>query len=74
MSLTNHLLTNLPPFLNKIKKIRDTFVPSANENDVHPPSDAPKITVFTQLSEDVVNKIIACKILGQHFSLRNVVT
>ena len=30
-------------FLNKIKTIRDTFVPSGTENDVHPPSYPPKL-------------------------------
>ena len=45
-------------FSNKIKKIRDTFIPSGTENEVHPPSDPPKITVFTQVSEDAVGKII----------------
>ena len=33
------------------------FVPSGTENDVHPPFDPPKITVFTQVPEDV-DKII----------------
>ena len=44
-------------FLNKIKTIRDTFVPPGTENDVHPPSDSLKITAFTQVSEDTVDKI-----------------
>ena len=43
---------------NKIKKISDTFSPSGIEYEVHPPSDPPKITVFTQVSEDNVGKII----------------
>ena len=43
---------------DKIGKIRYTFVPSGTENDVHPPSDPPEITAFTQVSEDVVDKII----------------
>ena len=45
-------------FLNKIKAIRETFVPSGTENDVHPPSDPPKVTAVTQVSEDTVDKII----------------
>ena len=45
-------------FPNKIKKIRDTFTPSGTENDVNPPSDPPKITVFRQVSEEAVDKII----------------
>ena len=45
-------------FLNKIKTIRDTFVPSGTENDVNPPSDPQKIAAFTQVSEDTVDKII----------------
>ena len=76
MSLTSHWLTSLPKFFNKIKKIKNIFVPSGTENDVHPPSDPPEIT---QVSKDAVDKIIrnsqtpACWILGQHFSSRNVV-
>ena len=58
-SLKSHWLTSLPPFFsNKIKKIRDTFAPSGTENEVHPPSDTPKITVFRQVSEGAVDKII----------------
>ena len=45
-------------FSNKIKKIRDNFAPSATEYDVHPPSDPPKIAVFRQVSEEVVDKIM----------------
>ena len=45
-------------FTNKIKKIRDTFAPSGTEYEVHPPSDPPKITVFRNVSEDEVGKII----------------
>ena len=45
-------------FLNKIKKIRDTFIPSGTKNEVHPPSNPPKITVFSQVSEDGIGKII----------------
>ena len=43
-------------FSYKIKKIRDTFADT--ENGVHPPSDPPKISVFRQVSEDDVHKII----------------
>ena len=45
-------------FHNKIKTIRDTFIPSGIEMDVHPSSDPPKITTFTQVNQDTVNKII----------------
>ena len=45
-------------FSNKIKKISDTSIPSGTENKVHPPSDPPKITVFSQVTEDAVGKII----------------
>ena len=45
-------------FSNKINKIRDTFAPSGTENEVHPPSDPPKITIFRQVSEDAVDKMI----------------
>ena len=45
-------------FLNKIKTIRDTFVHSGTENDVYHRSDPPKITAFTQVAEDAVDKII----------------
>ena len=43
--------------LYKIKTVRDTCVPFCTENYVHPPSDPPKITAFTQASEDTVDKI-----------------
>ena len=45
-------------FSNKIQKMRDTFTPSGTENEVHPPSHPPKITVFRQVSEDAVGNII----------------
>ena len=45
-------------FSNKIKKIRDTFASSGTVNEVHPPSDPPKITAFSQVSEEDVDKII----------------
>ena len=45
-------------FSNKIRKIRDNFAPSGTEYDIHPSSDPPKITVFRQLSEEAVDKII----------------
>ena len=45
-------------FHNKIKTIRDTFIPSGSEKDVHPSSDPPKLTAFTVVSQDTVNKII----------------
>ena len=45
-------------FHNKIKTIRDTFIPSSIEKDVHPSSDPPKITTFTEVPQDTVDKII----------------
>ena len=33
-------------FFNKIKNIRDNFGSIGTENDIHPPSDPPKINVF----------------------------
>ena len=45
-------------FLNKILISTDIFVPSGTENNAHPPTDPPKITAFTQVSEDAVEKII----------------
>ena len=43
-------------FSNKIKNIRDNFTPSSTEDNVHPPSDPPKIT--GQVSEETFDKII----------------
>ena len=45
-------------FSNKIKKIRDNFASIGPDNDIHPPSDPPKINVFRQVSEEAVDKII----------------
>ena len=45
-------------FHNKIKTIRDTFIPSGTEKDVRPSSDPPKITAFTEFLQDTVDKII----------------
>ena len=45
-------------FSNKIKKIRDNFAPSSTAYNVHPPLHPPKITVFRQVSEETVDKII----------------
>ena len=44
-------------FHNRIKTIRDTFTPSGTEN-VRPSSDLPKITAFTEVPQDTVDKII----------------
>ena len=58
MSLTNHWRTSLPPFFqSKLRKLK-YFCSLGTENDVYPPSDNPKITAFTQVSEDAVDKII----------------
>ena len=45
-------------FHNNIKTVRDTFNPSGTEKDVHPSSNPLKITAFTEVSQDTVNKII----------------
>ena len=45
-------------FSNKIKNIRDNFGSIGTENDIHPPSDPPKINVFRQVSEEAFDKII----------------
>ena len=45
-------------FHNKIKTIRDTFIPSGTEKDVRPSSDPRKITAFTEVPQDTVDKII----------------
>ena len=45
-------------FSNKIKIFRDNFASFGTENDIHPPSDPPKINVFRQVSEEAVDKII----------------
>ena len=51
-SLADHFTS----FLNKIKKIRNTFPPSGTGKEIHPPSDPPKITVFRQVSEMLLIK------------------
>ena len=55
MSLTRHWLTF---FHNKIKTIRDTFIPSHTEKDVHLSSEPLKIAAFTEVPQDTVDKII----------------
>ena len=45
-------------FHNKIKTIRKTVIPSGTEKDVCPYSDPPKITAFTEVPQDTVDKII----------------
>ena len=68
-------------FHNKIKTIRDTFIPSGNKKDVHPSSDPPKIIAFIEVPQDTVDKIIrnsptkSCLwIHGQYSSSKSVVT
>ena len=46
-------------FSNKILKIREKFSSSESYNTVHPPSDPPKLTVFTQVTQDEIGKIIS---------------
>ena len=45
-------------FSNKIMKIRENFSSSESCNMVHPPCDPPKLTVFTQVTQDEI-KIIS---------------
>ena len=46
-------------FSNKIIKIRESFSSSESCNIVHPPCDPPKLTVYTQLTQDEIGKIIS---------------
>ena len=46
-------------FSNKIMKIRESFSSSESCNMVHSPFDPPKLTVFTQVTQDEINKIIS---------------
>ena len=46
-------------FSNKIMKIRESFSSSESSNTVHPPFDPPKLTVFTQVTQDEIAKIIS---------------
>ena len=46
-------------FQIKIMKIRESFSSSESCNMVHPPFDPPKLTVFTQATQDEIGKIIS---------------
>ena len=46
-------------FSNKIMKIRETFSSSESCNMVYPPFDPPKLTDFTQVTQDEIRKIIS---------------
>ena len=46
-------------FSNKIMKIRESFSSSESCNMVHPAFDPPKSTVFTQVTQDEIGKIIS---------------
>ena len=46
-------------FSNKIMKMHESFSSSESCNTVHPPSDPPKLTVFTQVTQDEIQKIIS---------------
>ena len=46
-------------FSNKIMKIRESFSSSESCDMVHPPFDPPKLTVFTQVTQDEIGKIIS---------------
>ena len=46
-------------FSSKIMKIRESFSSSESCNMVHPPFDPPKLTVFTQVTQDEIGKIIS---------------
>ena len=54
-SLADHFATF---FSNKIMKICESFSSSESCNTVHPPFDPPK-TVFTQVTQDAIRKIIS---------------
>ena len=55
-SLADHFATF---FSNKIMKIRESFTSSESCSMVHPPFDPPKLTVFTQVTQDEIGKIIS---------------
>ena len=55
-SLTDHFATL---FSNKIMKICESFSSSESCNMVHHPFHAPKLTVFTQVTQDEIAKIIS---------------
>ena len=73
-SLADHFATF---FSNKIIKIHESFFSSESCNMVHPPFDPPKLTVFTQVTQDEIGKIIsksptnACWTHCPHSILRN---
>ena len=46
-------------FSNKIMKIHESFFSSESCNMVHPPFEPPKLTVFTQVSQDEIGQIIS---------------
>ena len=46
-------------FSNKIVKICESFSSSESCNTVHPPFDPPKLTVFTKVTQDEIEKIIS---------------
>ena len=46
-------------FSNKIMKICESFSSSESCNVVHPPCDPPKLTVYTQDTQDEIGKIIS---------------
>ena len=54
-SLADHFATF---FSNKIMKIRESFSSSESCDMVHPPFDPPKLTVFTQVTQNEIGKII----------------
>ena len=55
-SLADHFATFIS---NKIMKIPESFSSSKSCNTVHPPFDPPKLTVFTQVTQDEISKIIS---------------
>ena len=55
-SLADHFATF---FSNKIMKIHESFSSSESCDMVHPPFDPPKLTVFTQVTQDEIGKIIS---------------
>ena len=46
-------------FLNKIMKICESISSSESCNTVHPPFDPPKLAIFTQVTQNEIDKIIS---------------
>ena len=53
------LIVLLHFFSNKIMKIRESFSSFESCNTAYPPCDPPKFTVFTEVTQDEISKIIS---------------